>query len=41
LNDVLEKIVSGEVKSHELDQLLAWKWKAGREAEAQALAAAA
>ncbi len=28
LNDVLERIVSGEVKSHELDQLLAWKWKA-------------
>ena len=28
LSDVLERIVSGEVKSHELDQLLAWKWKA-------------
>ena len=40
LNDVLEKIVSEEVKSHELDQLLAWKWKSRREAEAEALAAA-
>jgi transposase len=30
LNDVLEKIVSGEVKSHQLDQLLAWNWKAAR-----------
>ncbi|WP_281825074.1 IS66 family transposase [Sphingobium sp. BS19] len=28
LNDVLEKIVSGAVKSHELDQLLAWNWRA-------------
>ena len=34
LNDVLEKIVSGEVKSDQLSQLLAWNWKA-----AQALAA--
>lgn len=31
LNDVLEKIVSGAVKSHELDQLLAWHWKAARD----------
>jgi len=30
LNDVLERIVSGQVKSHQLDQLLAWNWKAGR-----------
>jgi transposase len=30
LNDVLEKIVSGEVKSHQLSQLLAWNWKAAR-----------
>jgi hypothetical protein len=43
LNDVLEKMISGEVKSHELDQLLAWNWKARRaaEMEAQALATAA
>lgn len=27
LDDVLERIVSGEVKSTELDQLLAWNWK--------------
>ena len=27
LNDVLTKIVSGEVKNNELDQLLAWNWK--------------
>jgi len=39
LNDVLERIVSGEVKSHELDQLLAWKWKARREAPNLAAAA--
>jgi transposase len=26
LNDVLERIVSGAVKNHELDQLLAWNW---------------
>lgn len=27
LNDVLERIVSGDVKNHELDQLLAWNWR--------------
>ena len=27
LNDVLERIVSDQVKSHELDRLLAWNWK--------------
>jgi transposase len=27
LSDVLERIVSGRVKNHELDQLLAWNWK--------------
>ena len=37
LNDVLEKMVSGEVKNHELDQLLAWNWKA-RKGEVEALA---
>jgi hypothetical protein len=30
LNDVLEKMVSRQVKSHQLDQLLAWNWKAAR-----------
>ena len=30
LNDVLERIVSGQVKSHQLDQLLAWNWKVTR-----------
>ena len=28
LRDVLERIVSGQVKSHQLDQLLPWTWKA-------------
>ncbi len=41
LNDVLEKMISGDVKSHELGQLLAWNWKARREAEAETLAEAA
>lgn len=27
LDDVLKRIVSGEVKNNELDQLLAWNWK--------------
>ena len=39
LNDVLEKIVSGSVKSHELDQLLAWHWKAARDKPALRIAA--
>ncbi len=43
LSDALEKMVSGEVKSHQLGQLLAWNWlgqllawnwKAGRQAAA-------
>jgi len=33
LNDVVERIVSGQVKSNDLDQLLAWNWKAARDAE--------
>jgi hypothetical protein len=41
LNDVLERMISGEVKSHQLGQLLAWNWKARREVAAEALAAAA
>jgi transposase len=39
LNDVLERMVSGEVKSHQLDQLLAWNCKAQSKAEALAVAA--
>ncbi|AFL51460.1 hypothetical protein USDA257_c28890 [Sinorhizobium fredii USDA 257] len=39
--DVLEKIVSKQVKSHELDQLLAWNWKKQREAEGKLLSRAA
>ena len=34
LTDVLERIVSRQTKSHELDTLLPWNWKAAREAEA-------
>lgn len=33
LNDVLEKMASGAVKANDLDQLLAWNWKAARGAE--------
>jgi transposase len=39
LNDVLERIVSGAVKSHELGQLLAWNWKAQQETSKLAAAA--
>jgi len=39
LLDIVEKIVSGEVKNHELDQLLAWNWKAARQTDPVALAA--
>ena len=34
LTDVLERIVSGRTKRHELEKLLPWNWKAAREAEA-------
>jgi hypothetical protein len=34
LNDVLTRIVSGEVKNNELDQLFAWNWTPGQQ-EAQ------
>jgi hypothetical protein len=30
LADVLERIVSGQTKSHQLHELLAWNWKATR-----------
>jgi transposase len=38
LTDVLERIVSGRTKSHQLHELLAWNWKAARERNAQAAA---
>ena len=31
LTDVLERIVSGQTKSHQLHELLVWNWKAARE----------
>ena len=33
LIDVLERIVSGRTKRHELDTLLPWNWKAAAAAE--------
>jgi transposase len=38
LCDVLERIVSGRTKSHQLHELLAWNWKAAREAAGRAAA---
>jgi transposase len=38
LSDVLEHIVSGRTKSHQLHELLAWNWKAARERTTQAAA---
>jgi transposase len=38
LADVLERIVCGQTKSHQLHELLAWNWKAARERTAQAAA---
>src|SRR5712672_1017044 len=35
LTDVLERIVSGRTKSHQLHELLAWNWKAARERTAR------
>jgi len=32
LDDVLTRIVSGEVKNNDLDQLLAWNWKPAAQA---------
>jgi transposase len=34
LTDVLERVVSGRTKNHQLDQLLPWTWKAAKDAEA-------
>jgi transposase len=36
LTDVLECVVSGRVKRHELETLLPWNWKAARDADAAA-----
>jgi len=33
LTDVLERIVSGRTKSHQLHELLPWNWKAARACE--------
>jgi hypothetical protein len=38
LTDVLERIVSGRTKSHQLHELLAWNWKVARQRIAQAAA---
>ncbi|MHC2564626.1 hypothetical protein ACVIVD_006661 [Bradyrhizobium liaoningense] len=38
LTDVLERIVSGRTKSHQLHELLAWNWKAARHRTTQAAA---
>jgi transposase len=34
LTDLLEQMVSGRTKTHELEQLLPWHWKAERPAAA-------
>jgi transposase len=34
LTDVLERVVAGRTKAHELERLLPWTWKAGRLAAA-------
>src|SRR4051812_4186523 len=39
LKDVLERIVSGDVKAHQLDRLLPWNWKAERAGPTTAQAA--
>jgi hypothetical protein len=41
LADVLERMVSGQTKNNQLHDLLAWNWKAAREAEARAAEARA
>jgi hypothetical protein len=33
LTDVLERIVSGRTKRHELDTLLPWNWKTAKASE--------
>jgi transposase len=39
LKDVLERIVSGDVKAHPLDRLLPWNWKDERTGRTTAQAA--
>ena len=39
LKDVLERVVSGDVKAHQLDRLLPWNWKAERTGRTTAQAA--
>ncbi len=36
LTDVLERIVSGRTKNHQLHELLPWEWRAARAAQEQA-----
>jgi transposase len=38
LTDVLERVVSGRTKNHELDKVLPWVWKAAKDAEAASTA---
>ncbi|WP_157788227.1 transposase domain-containing protein, partial [Bradyrhizobium elkanii] len=38
LTDVLERIVSGRTKSHQLQELLTWNWKAAHHRTTQAAA---
>ncbi|MHC2773644.1 transposase domain-containing protein, partial [Bradyrhizobium liaoningense] len=38
LVDVLDRMVSGATKTNQLHELLAWNWKAAREAEKRAVA---
>ena len=38
LCDVLDRIVSGRTKNHQLHELLVWNWKAARTMSAQAAA---
>ena len=33
LTDVLERVVSGRTKNHELDKFLPWTWKAAKATE--------
>ena len=35
LTDVLERVVSGQTKNHQLDALLPWNWRAGCKAKAE------
>jgi hypothetical protein len=41
LTDVLERVVSGRTKAHELHTLLPWEWEAARAASAPRFLAAA